>query len=67
MFYRLLDSGDGERLEQFGKYVLCRPDPQIIWKKSLADEEWEKANAVFDGDWKIKDMPNAWDIEVMGL
>ena len=67
MFYKLLDTGDGERLEQFGKYVLRRPDPQIIWKKSSASEEWEKANAAFDGDWKIKDAPKAWDIEVLGL
>jgi len=29
--YRLLDAGDGERLERFGDVVLIRPDPQVIW------------------------------------
>ena len=30
--YELLDASDGERLERWGKYILIRPDPQIIWK-----------------------------------
>ena len=30
--YELLDSSDGERLERWGRYILRRPDPQIIWK-----------------------------------
>lgn len=46
--YELLDSGNGMRLERFGKYHLVRPDPQIIWKPLLAANEWEKADAVFD-------------------
>ena len=32
--YELLDTSDGERLERWGKYVLVRPDPQIIWKNA---------------------------------
>lgn len=44
--YELIDSGDGKRLERFGKYVLVRPDPEAIWKKQNADE-WVKADAVF--------------------
>lgn len=46
--YSLLDSGDGERLEQFGKYVFRRPDPQVLWKKSLSDKIWSEADAVFE-------------------
>lgn len=30
--YALLDTSDGKRLERWGRYVLCRPDPQVIWK-----------------------------------
>lgn len=45
--YKLLDSGDGKRLEKFGKYILSRPDPQAIWKPNLPESEWKKANAVF--------------------
>ena len=28
--YALLDSGEGEKLERYGEYVLSRPDPQAI-------------------------------------
>ena len=30
--YEILDMANGEKLERWGKYVLVRPDPQIIWK-----------------------------------
>jgi Predicted SAM-dependent methyltransferases len=39
--YQLIDSGDYEKLERFGKYVLRRPEPQAIWRKKLSPEEWE--------------------------
>ena len=29
--YEVLDASDGERLERWGKYILVRPDPQVIW------------------------------------
>ena len=29
--YEVLDTSDGERLERWGKYILVRPDPQVIW------------------------------------
>ena len=29
--YELIDASDGERLERWGKYILIRPDPQVIW------------------------------------
>lgn len=45
--YELLDTGDGHRLERFGKYTLVRPDPQIIWKPRLNKSEWLKADAIF--------------------
>ncbi len=45
--YELLDTGDGHRLERFGKYTLVRPDPQIIWRPLLPKSEWLKADAVF--------------------
>lgn len=48
--YELLDSGDGKRLERFGRYVLVRPDPQAIWHQKLDQTEWHKADAVFEND-----------------
>jgi len=45
--YELLDSGEGEKLERFGKVVLSRPDPQALWRKKLAPAEWKKADGYF--------------------
>ncbi len=72
--YELLDSGDGKRLERFGKYILVRPDPQIIWKPKLPLSEWQKADAIYStsspnspknpnlrGLWKrVKNVPESW-------
>ncbi len=53
--YELIDSGDGEKLERFGKYTLIRPEPQAIWSKVLTDEEWKKlSHARFDREQKDK-------------
>ena len=43
--YELLDATDGERLERWGKYLLVRPDPQVIWSTPHADPGWKKYNA----------------------
>ena len=48
--YTLLDSGGGEKLEQYGPYRIVRPEGQAIWQKALPVREWEKADAVFTGD-----------------
>lgn len=45
--YQLVDSGDGYRLERFGDYLLARPDPAVLWHKSLSETEWQKANALY--------------------
>ena len=29
--YEVLDTSNGEKLERWGKYLLVRPDPQVIW------------------------------------
>jgi 23S rRNA (cytosine1962-C5)-methyltransferase len=47
--YELLDSGNGQKLERFGEYVLSRPDPNAIWNKRLSETEWKKADAAFIG------------------
>lgn len=72
--YELLDSGGGRRLERFGKYLLDRPDPQVIWKKSLPDTGWQKADAVFErtvedkGEWRQKvSIPESWVINYNNL
>ncbi len=59
--YELLDSGDGLKLERFGKYVFSRPESQAMWSRALSLSEWQKADAVFQpsgeesgGHWDFK-------------
>lgn len=59
--YELLDSGDGLKLERFGKYVFARPESQAMWSRALPRSEWESAHAVFQptgeesgGHWDFK-------------
>ncbi len=60
--YALLDSGDGLKLERFGKYAFVRPESQAMWKRSLdPNGEWKNAHAVFvstgeesGGHWDFK-------------
>ena len=40
--YELIDTGDGEKMERFGAYILRRPEPQALWRKSLPEKDWEK-------------------------
>ena len=42
--YELLDTGDHQRLERFGKYIFVRPYEDAFWKKSLSQQDWEKAD-----------------------
>ena len=35
--YRLIDSGNGRKLESFGPYRFIRPEPQAMWRPRLAD------------------------------
>lgn len=68
--YELLDSGDFEKLERFGRFITIRPEPQAVWKPVLTQKEWlkqahvkfiQKSSSV--GDWKkLKDMPDQWKI-----
>ena len=58
--YALLDSGDGLKLERFGRYVFVRPESQAMWKQTL-NAEWKNADAVFQptgeesgGHWDFK-------------
>ena len=68
--YELIDCGDFEKLERFGKYITIRPEPQAVWPKIYSESEWEKtAHVKFvprsssSGDWtKLKQMPDQWEV-----
>lgn len=79
--YELVDSGNFEKLERFGKYVLRRPEPKALWDKSMTDAEWNrlchtwfrpgagfgKAGKEDSGTWeRLKKMDDQWRISYGG-
>lgn len=34
--YKVIATGDGEKLEKWGDITLLRPDPQVIWARKDA-------------------------------
>lgn len=70
--YELLDSGDGRKLERFGKYVLARPCSQAMWRPCTSGADWERADASFDREdgnrWHGRsNLPKDWQIETAGI
>jgi hypothetical protein len=37
--YELIDCGNFEKLERFGKYITIRPEPQAIWDPAMSAKE----------------------------
>ncbi len=66
--YELLDATCGERLERWGKYILIRPDPQVIWKNPKSSKLWKTPDGVYHrsgsggGAWVVNKMPDEWCI-----
>ena len=66
--YQVLDTSGGEKLERWGKYILLRPDPQVIWKTKHVSKEWKKLNGHYHrsnrggGEWEFFDLPREWQI-----
>ncbi|MDP1834342.1 MAG: class I SAM-dependent methyltransferase [Chlamydiales bacterium] len=70
--YQLLDSGNGRKLERFGRYVLARPASQAIWRPQLSTDAWDKAHAYFSRDednrwYNRHNLPDTWQITVEGV
>lgn len=79
--YELVDSGNFEKLERFGRYYMSRPEPKALWDKTLSDGEWDrmihtkfKAGAGFgkagkedSGTWeRLRKMDDQWAIRYNG-
>ena len=79
--YELLDSGQGYKLERFGKFVLSRPEPKALWDPSLSQAEWNrlahtrfrpgagfgKAGKEDSGTWEmLRKMDEQWYISYPG-
>ena len=73
--YELLDSGNGLKLERYGRYTLVRPEPQATWQPALQPKQWQAAHAVFQptqeesgGHWQFnKPVDPGWPMSYKGL
>jgi 23S rRNA (cytosine1962-C5)-methyltransferase len=76
--YALIDSGNGRKLERFGRFTVDRPEPQAMWQPALAAGAWQRADAVFKGLDKEEDgeggrwrseqpLPDSWPARVLGV
>lgn len=70
--YELIDCGDFEKLERFGNLILCRPEPQAVWKKTLPEQTWKKQTHIrfkgrtaTTGEWikSTQQLPERWNVE----
>jgi len=67
--YALLDSGDGKKLERYGRFTVLRPEPQCFWSPRKP-ELWQSPDAVFDpededdaGRWRFnRKVPETQDL-----
>ncbi|MES2623201.1 MAG: class I SAM-dependent methyltransferase [Patescibacteria group bacterium] len=71
--YKIIDSGNGRKLESYNGYIMDRPDPQALWPKKLDLKVWSTADAFFmekatgkreeRGEWKVyKELPENFSI-----
>lgn len=73
--YELLDTGEGEKLERFGKYIFARPYEESLWPKTHREREWNKADGKFwsskegaKAGWQMKkEIEKKWDMQYKGI
>ena len=72
--YSVIATGDGYKLERWGKVVLLRPDPQVIWKTSTDMDGYKGLSAKYvrsetgGGRWLFKGkMPDEWTVTYKDL
>lgn len=67
--YKILDTSGGEKLEQWGNYLLVRPDPQVIWNTPRSHKGWKQKNGHYHrskkggGEWESFNLPQQWSIQ----
>lgn len=66
--YEVLDTSNGEKCERWGKYILVRPDPQVIWQTPHEIKAWKQKNGHYHrsskggGEWEFFNLPEEWTI-----
>ena len=71
--YEVIDCSRGEKLERWGKYLLIRPDPQVIWNTERTAAGWKRPNGHYHrnsrggGEWEFFSLPEQWSIHYKEL
>jgi 23S rRNA (cytosine1962-C5)-methyltransferase len=71
--YEVIDCSEGEKLERWGKYILLRPDPQVLWSTPKKNKCWNQLNGHYHrsnkggGEWEFFDLPQQWSINYKEL
>ena len=72
--YKVIATGNGEKLEKWGEYTLLRPDPQVIWKAKSDLSKYKGLDAHYirsstgGGAWNfLHRMPEEWNIKWKNL
>ncbi|MCD8221433.1 MAG: class I SAM-dependent methyltransferase [Clostridiales bacterium] len=71
--YEVLDCSGGEKLERWGKYLLIRPDPQVIWNTPKEHRGWSHPDGHYHrsakggGEWEFFHLPEQWTIRYQEL
>ena len=73
--YELLDTGEGEKLERFGKYIFVRPYENSFWAKTLSKKVWENIDGKFwssktgaKAGWTLsKTVFDKWEMQYKGI
>lgn len=67
--YKIIATGDGEKLEKWGDITLLRPDPQVIWHAKTPLASFKGVDAVYErsrtggGMWKYnRNVPSEFTI-----
>lgn len=72
--YSVIATGNGYKLERWGKVILLRPDPQVIWQTDVDMENYPGLSAKYirsesgGGRWVYKkEIPSEWSVEYNDL
>lgn len=71
--YEVIDCSCGEKLERWGKYILVRPDPQVIWNTPKKEQGWQQRNGHYHrsskggGEWEFFNLPQQWSIRYRNM
>jgi 23S rRNA (cytosine1962-C5)-methyltransferase len=72
--FELLDTGDGKKLERYGKFTIIRPEPSAMWRPASGEAAWKRADAEFipssesGGNWRFAGAePGPWQMRFRDL